>query len=405
LWHCTYFKKYKMKFKILLLLMLPLLGFAQSNSNGQTPMGGTTTSENEPLEIKRNAQYNLEEIKVRWKKAALENCQGAPCSAITAPGAPTGVVATAGVSSASVVFMAPTNNGGSAITGYTVTSSPGGITATGTSLSLTVTGLTNGTAYTFTVVATNVVGNSVPSAASTAVAPAAASSCPNSTITDVDGNIYRTVFIGTQCWTMDNLRVTKYSDGTTPIPDETATANTGWGSLGYGARTEYVAGGLTGYVSTYGYLYNWYAVAGIITAGGASTNNICPTGWHVPINADWIALEGYLGGSGGAGGKMKENVTGLWNAPNTGADNTSGFTALPAGYRYGAGDFSTRGGNAIGSFGSIGENAFFWSATQLNADYGSGRNLYYNNIFMNNAINSFRDVHKSLGASVRCLLD
>ncbi|MBU6220706.1 MAG: hypothetical protein KGQ50_08625, partial [Bacteroidetes bacterium] len=91
--------------------------------------------------IKRNI-YNLEEIKVRWKKAALENCPGVPCITITVPGAPTGVVATAGDASASVAFVAPTNNGGSVITGYTVTSNPGGITVSGGSSPINVTGLT-----------------------------------------------------------------------------------------------------------------------------------------------------------------------------------------------------------------------------------------------------------------------
>lgn len=89
-----------------------------------------------------------------------------------------------------------------------------------------------------------------------------------------------------------------YNDGITSIPDETA--NAGWGTLGYGARTEFV--GVTGYVSTYGYLYNGYAVAGIITPGGPSIKNICPVGWRVPSNSDWNKLAIFI---------------------NTGADTTS----------------------------------------------------------------------------------
>ena len=92
---------------------------------------------------KRNTSFNIEEIKVRWKKAALENCPGVPCITITVPGAPTGVVATAGNAFASVAFVAPANNGGSAITGYTVTSNPGGITVSGGSSPINVTGLTH----------------------------------------------------------------------------------------------------------------------------------------------------------------------------------------------------------------------------------------------------------------------
>jgi hypothetical protein len=121
-------KSKRMNLRFLPFLLIPLIGIAQTNAQVETPMGGNTASEKQPLEIKRNALYNLEEIKVRWKKSALENCQGAPCSAITVPGAPTGVVATVG-NSVSVFFVAPTYDGGRAITGYTVTSNPGNITA------------------------------------------------------------------------------------------------------------------------------------------------------------------------------------------------------------------------------------------------------------------------------------
>ena len=135
-------------------------------------MNGQSTN-NKDLEkgtsIQRNTLFNLDEIKVRWKKAALENCPGVPCVTTTIPGAPTSVVATAGNASASVAFTVPASNGGSAITGYTVTSSPGSFTATGATSPVNVTGLTPGTTYTFTVVATNAVGNSVPSAASNSV--------------------------------------------------------------------------------------------------------------------------------------------------------------------------------------------------------------------------------------------
>jgi len=80
--------------------------------------------------------------------------------------------------------------------------------------------------------------------------------------------------IGLQCWTAENLRVTKYNDGTV-IPDETA--NGGWGGLATGEAS---------YIATYGYLYNWYAAAGIVTSMGSQTKNICPTGWHVPTDGE-----------------------------------------------------------------------------------------------------------------------
>ena len=101
------------------------------------------------------------------------------------------------------------------------------------------------------------------------------------TISDIDGNSYNTVLIGLQCWTAENLRVTKYNDGTV-IPDETA--NGGWGGLATGARSDYT--GEASYIATYGYLYNWYAAAGIVTSMGSQTKNNCPTGWHVPTDGE-----------------------------------------------------------------------------------------------------------------------
>lgn len=118
--------------------------------------------------------FNLEELKVRWKKAALENCSGVPCLLNTVPGIPTNVSALPGNSQATVIFNAPTSNGGSPITGYIVTSNPENKTGTGTVSPITITGLTNGTTYTFTVAATNVVGNSPQSNPSIGIIPLAA---------------------------------------------------------------------------------------------------------------------------------------------------------------------------------------------------------------------------------------
>jgi uncharacterized protein (TIGR02145 family) len=349
--------------------------------------------------IQRNATYNLEEIKVRWKKAALENCTGVPCIPVTVPGPPTSVTASAGNASASVAFVAPTNNGGSAITGYTVTSSPGGITATGTTSPINVTGLTNGTAYTFTIVATNAIGNSSPSTASSAVTPLVPFTCGTSTVADIDGNTYNTVLIGTQCWTKENLKVTKYNDGTT-IPDETANT-AGWGGLATGARSDYT--GEASYIATYGYLYNWYAAVGIVTNLGSPTKNICPTGWHVPTDGEWTSLIQFIdptatnvigSQSPNAGVKLKSTST-LWNTltpPNPGTDNY-GFSALPGGFR-----------NIDLNFFNIRSSAFFWSATPIDADEAWYRSLnFFNNDVYRNF--NFNIIYKSVGASIRCLRD
>jgi len=293
-----------MMFRILPLLLLPMICLAQAISplrDSQTN-SGNTNSEKQALEIKRNALYNLEEIKVRWKKAALENCPGVPC--IVTPPAPS-----------------------------------------------------------FT--------------------------CGTSTMTDKDNNIYSTVSIGSQCWTTTNLKVTQYDDGSL-IPDLTSSTSSPWATSG--ARTDYT--GATGipsgqtYVSTYGYLYNWYAVKGIATAGSTTYKNICPTGWHVPTDAEWTTLTDYLGGVSVAGGKMKSTSL-LWNSPNTGADNTSGFSGLPGGYR-----------NIDGSFNNIRGSAFFWSASEYRSTSAWSRYLNYGNSSVGRGSYS-----KSVGASVRCLRD
>jgi uncharacterized protein (TIGR02145 family) len=323
-------------------------------------------------------------------------------SAPTVPGPPTAVVATAGNASASVAFVAPTNNGGSAITGYTVTSSPGGITATGTTSPLNVTGLTNGTAYTFTVVATNANGNSSPSTASSAVTPSAPSfTCGTSTVADIDGNSYNTVPIGSQCWTKENLKVTKYNDGNA-IPDETAG---GWGGLTTGARSDYT--GAASYIATYGYLYNWYAAKGVSTTGSTNYKNICPAGWHVPTDAEWTIMIQTLDPSQAvnsgnvltfiglqsptAGGNMKSTDPAVWNSQNIGANNSSGFSALPGGFR-----------DQGGTFSNVRDFPYFWSATESAVNNGNAclRNLRNGDSFV------VRDMKEKIyGFSVRCLKD
>jgi uncharacterized protein (TIGR02145 family) len=243
--------------------------------------------------IKRNTFYNLEEIKVRWKKAALENCTGVPC------------VTTCG------------------------------------------------------------------------------------TISDIDGNSYNTVLIGTQCWTKENLKVTKYNDGTV-IPDQTANIG-GWGGLTTGARSDNT--GEASYIATYGYLYNWYAAI--------DSRKICPAGWHVPTDGDWTSLIQFIdptatnvigSQSSTAGGKMKSTST-LWNtatSPSPGTDN-NGFSVLPSGYRNG-------GGYVI----FVRDGAFFWSATEFDIDYAWIRTLYHTDSSVNRLNTRFI---KSFGGSVRCLRD
>jgi uncharacterized protein (TIGR02145 family) len=208
--------------------------------------------------------------------------------------------------------------------------------------------------------------------------------CGLVTSVTIDGYSYPTVSIGTQCWTNENLKVTKYDDGSL-IPDLTSSTSSPWATSG--ARTDYT--GATGiplgqtYVSTYGYLYNWYAVNDL--------RKLCPAGWHVPTDAEWTTLETYLNTvapTGSVGGKMK-STSSLWNSPNTGADNSSGFSALPGGYRTRSGGFS-----------NIRNLAFFWSATERSTSNAWYRFLRY----LSGNVNEDYD-SKSVGASVRCLRD
>jgi len=170
-------------FKILALLLFPVICLAQVNSNGEKPIGELLTNEISPNEMKRNASFNLDEIKVRWKKAALENCTGAPCASFSAPGPVTNIVATViSPTSVRVSFVPPASTGGSPITGYEATATPTSsapakrkssatITVKGDKSPIEIKGLATDQNYIFTVVALNAAGGSTPTVTVIPVAP------------------------------------------------------------------------------------------------------------------------------------------------------------------------------------------------------------------------------------------
>lgn len=200
----------------------------------------------------------------------------------------------------------------------------------------------------------------------------------NGYVYDIDGNQYEKVVIGTQTWLKPNLKTTRYNDGTT-IPN--VTNNTTWSNLTTGAWA--YLNNDANYNADYGKLYNWYAV---------NNGNLCPTGYHVPTDAEWTILTDTLGGTSVAGGKLKEVGTVHWNSPNTGATDEVGFTALPGGYR----SFFS------GSFLYIGERGNYWSATPYSS---SSDNSWYRILWNDNADVFRGNFNKKNGFSVRCLKD
>jgi len=199
------------------------------------------------------------------------------------------------------------------------------------------------------------------------------------TMTDQDGNVYKTVTIGTQIWMAENLRTTKYNDGTAI---SNVTGATEWANLTTGAYCNYNNTTNTDTIATYGRLYNWYAV---------NTGKLAPTGWHVPTDAEWSTLTDYWGREGFAGGILKETGTTHWISPNVEATNEAGFTALPGGLR---------GSEVSYAYGGVGVSGNWWSSTERNT-----LNAWYRNMFYGYSFVSRFYVIKELGGSVRCVKD
>jgi uncharacterized protein (TIGR02145 family) len=193
--------------------------------------------------------------------------------------------------------------------------------------------------------------------------------------TDGDGNNYPVVNINGQTWMAENLKTTQYNDGT-DIP--LVTDNTAWSSLITPGYEWYNYD--PSYKNAYGAIYNWYAV---------NTGKLCPSGWIVPTDDDWIILLDYLGGESVAGGKIKATGTDLWYPPNSSATNETGFTGNPGGYRSPNGAFV-----GIRYYGSL------WSATGYDVTWAGGGFTSYNNGEV-----TVGEYNKKYGFSVRCIKD
>lgn len=196
------------------------------------------------------------------------------------------------------------------------------------------------------------------------------------TVSDIDGNVYKTITIGAQVWMVENLRTTKYRNGD-PIPN--ITDSSAWSNLTTGAYCFY--NNDANFSSIYGSLYNWYAVN--------DSRNIAPTGWHVPSDAEWTTLTTFLGGVSLAGGKLKETVTTHWLSPNTGATNETGFAALPCGDR-----------SSDSKFEAAGYDGIWWSSTAGNVSGAWYRFVFYSGSNVTSGSGS-----SASGFSVRCVKD
>jgi len=258
-----------------------------------------------------------------------------------------------------------------------VTASPNTVSGnSNTAVNAMLTGLIPGTLYYYRVTASNCAGTTNANGNYFTTPP----------LIDEDGNTYDVVVIGTQVWMAENLKTTKYSDGTS-IPN--VTDNTIWSNLttpGYC----WFNNDPTLYKNTYGALYNFYAV---------STGKLCPTGWHVPTDAEFKILEMNLGMTQGQAdaegwrgtnqGTQLKSTTG-WSVNGT---NTSGFTALPGGYRWGV--FYT------GIGGDTNVQGLWWSSTK----YPDPTYNWWRGLGNSNSGVYRHGMDNRAGLSVRCLQD
>lgn len=215
--------------------------------------------------------------------------------------------------------------------------------------------------------------------------------CPGMpTVADIDGNVYKTVLIGDQCWMKENLRTTRYNDQTSiPLINN----DQGWVTLGSNGARTWVKDDSATYATLYGALYNWHAVN--------HPSGLCPQGWRVPSDQEWKQMELFIGiplenlddfGGRGTyhGGMLKSIGTQYWRFPNKSATNLKGFTALPSGSR----------ASNNGKFIYMSEMANFWTATADNPQTIWAREVHY---LIGSVIRSQRS--PATGYSVRCIKD
>jgi uncharacterized protein (TIGR02145 family) len=246
-----------------------------------------------------------------------------------------------------------------------------------------IAGLTSGITYFVRAFATNSLGTGYGPVSSFTTQTGEVMFNPGLTygiLSDIDGNSYKTISIGTQIWMAENLKSTRYNDGT-PVPfvsEDTTGSYLVTPAYFWYYNNEAI------YKNICGAYYNWFAV---------HTGKLCPVGWHIPTDSEWQILTDYLGGGSIAGSKMKEKGTVNWLDSNIDATNESGFTALPCGLR----------GNFGGHFGGLGLQGEWWSDSELDPSP-------YNSVWCNWVLSGASQVIRSEfskrdGINVRCIKD
>jgi uncharacterized protein (TIGR02145 family) len=196
------------------------------------------------------------------------------------------------------------------------------------------------------------------------------------TMTDQQGNVYKTIVIGTQEWMAENLKTTIYRNGE---PITNVTDNAQWANLTQGAWCYF--NNNNQFDCPYGKLYNWYSTV--------DSRNLCPIGWHLPTVAEYTTLTTFLGGLIPAGGKLKSNGTQYWQNPNVEATNESGFSALPS-----------QGRGMDGSFNGAETASYYWNSNDVGVTEAG---FFY--LFASTGVAYISSFGKKSGFSVRCLKD
>jgi uncharacterized protein (TIGR02145 family) len=196
---------------------------------------------------------------------------------------------------------------------------------------------------------------------------------------DSDGNTYKTVQIGDQVWMAENLKTTRYNNG--DLIDITPEMSSYYARES-NPKYQWPANAYEPLAAVYGRLYTWFVIT--------DSRNICPTGWHIPNQQEWMILINYLGGYKIAGGKLKETGDDWWYSPNTGADNSSGFSALPSGDR-----------DLNGYFKVIGGTTRWWSSTiKLDTD-----SIFTPSLNYDDGVVHLLNTDPKRGFSIRCIKD